>query len=174
MSLHEKRAPNDPLDRCGITFYVRIKLDCNASMPSFSSDSVSYDTYPLQLARFEAYVQSLHPSMLSDLWKAPITDPRRRMFIPLKHLLGVQSVEVERCWTVCYRRGGVEDESVVICAQPLQQLWRFRTVGEMLEKAGTGFCEFLDPALEYLQASDDDVVEIIENTTEDVENRLIA
>ena len=47
-------------------------------------------------------------------------------------------------------------------------------LGEMLEKVGTGFCEFLNPALEYLQASDDDFIEIIENTTEDVENDLIA
>ena len=44
-----------------------------------------------------------------------------------------------------------------MCAQPLQQLWRGRTVGEMLEKGGTGFCEVLNPALEYLQASDDDM-----------------
>ena len=42
----------------------------------------------------------------------------------------------------------------------------------MLEKAGTGFCEFRNPDLEYLQVFDDDVVEIIENTTEDVETRL--
>lgn len=38
VSLHEKRAPNDPVDCCGITFYVRIriKLECNASMPVFN------------------------------------------------------------------------------------------------------------------------------------------
>ena len=38
VSLHEQRAPNDPLKRCGITVYVRIKLECNASMPVFPSD----------------------------------------------------------------------------------------------------------------------------------------
>ena len=56
---------------------------------------------------------------------------------------------------------------MVICAQPLQQLWRLRTVGETLERVGTGFCDFPDLALGFLQASDDDMIEIIENTIED-------
>lgn len=86
------------------------------------------------------------------------------MLTPLKGLHGVQSVEVERCWTVHYREQGTEDGKVVIRVQPLRQLWRFFTVSEMLERAGPGFIEFLDPALEYLKTSRKDVVDIIENT----------
>ena len=40
-------------------------------------------------------------------------------------------------------------------------------MGETLERVGTGICEFPDLALGYLQASGDDMIEIIENTTED-------
>ena len=93
------------------------------------------------------------------------------MLISLKRRLDVQSVEVERSWTVCFRRRGVEGESGHIrCSS----CGGFALWVKCWEKIGTGFCEDLDLALEYLQAFDDDMIEIIENTTEDVENGLIA
>lgn len=187
VSLHAKRlipdASNNPLDRCGITFYVRIKLGCkkratptyhyNASLPILAPGSVTPDSCGLQRAKYEAHNQSLHPSILIDPWSAPLLDPRRRMLSPLKQLIGVQSVEVERRWTVRYHLPGIENGVVFIHAQPLRQLWRFCTVSEMLERAGPGFDGFLDPALEYLSISRHNVVEIIENTAEDIEHLLI-
>lgn len=187
VSLHAKKlipdTPNNPLDRCGITFYVRIKLGCesratptyqrNASLPSLTTGSVTHDPCLPQRAKYEAHNQSPHPRIMNNPWRALLLDPRRHMLSPLKQLLDVQSVEVERRWIVRYRQQRIEDGNIVLCAQPLRQLWRFRTVGEMLEKAGPGFGEFLDPALEYLNTSGKDVVEIIENTAEDIEYHLI-
>ncbi|CAD6578485.1 MAG: hypothetical protein ASARMPRED_008733 [Alectoria sarmentosa] len=187
VSLHAKRlipdASNNPLDRCGITFYVRIKLGCkkhatptyhyNASLPILAPGSVTPDSCGLQCAKYEAHNQSLHPSTFNDPWSAPLLDPRRRMLSPLKQLIGVQSVEVERRWTVRYHVPGIENGVVFIHAQPLRQLWRFCTVSEMLERAGPGFDGFLDPALEYLNISRHNVVEIIEDTAEDSEHLLI-
>ena len=187
VSLHAKKlnpaALNDPLNRCGITFYVRIKFGgknrtiptygYNAPLPSLVPASVVPDPYLLQRAKYEAHNQSLHPRILNDPWSAPLLDPRRHMLSPLRQLLGVQSVEVERRWTVRYRQKRPEDGVVVVQAQPLRQLWRFGTVGDMLESAGPGFGKFLDPALEYLKTCREDVVEIIENTNADVEHHLI-
>ena len=178
VSLHFKKmipnAPNNPLDRCGITFYVRLKLGrrnrrtptChdNASVPTLAPGSVIYEPCALQRAKYEAHKRHLQRITLGGSWNVPRLDPRRHMLTPLKGLHGVQSVEVERCWTVHYREQGTEDGKVVIRVQPLRQLWRFFTVSEMLERAGPGFIEFLDPALEYLKTSSKDVVEIIENT----------
>ena len=186
VSFHTKKLIPDgqknPLDRCGITFYVRIKLGrknraaptyrYNASLPILAPDSVVCDPYILQRAKYEAHNQSLR-NVLKDPGSAPPLDHRRGMLSPLTQLFGVQSVEVERRWTVHYRQQRIEDGIVVICAQPLRQLWRFCTVGDMLERAGPGFGEFIDPALKYLKIPDKDVVEIIENTTEAIEYRLI-
>lgn len=188
VSLHAKKlildAPNNPLDRCGITFYVRIKLKpknrtththhYDPSLPIVPPHSDIHYPHLVQRAKYEAHNQSPHPSILHGPWRVPLLEPRRRMLSPLKQLLGVESVEVERRWTVCYRQQRIENGLVVIRAQPLRQLWRFRTVGEMLDRAGPGFREFLDPALEHLKTSRKDVVEIIENTTEDIEHHLIA
>lgn len=46
-------------------------------------------------------------------------------------------------------------------------------MGDMLEGAGPGFGEFLDPSLEYLDIPLKDVIEIVENTAEDIEHQLI-
>ena len=185
VSLHAKKmisdAPNNPLNRCGITFNVGIKLgrkSCatrtdhyNASLPKIGS--VIQNPFLLQHAKYEPHNQSLHLNTLNDPSGTPISDPRRLMLSPLRQLLGVQSVEVERRWTVCYRQQDIEDGTLVMRAQPLRKLWQFLTVDEMLERAGPGFDEFLDPALEHLKIDRKDVVEIIENSTEDLEYRLI-
>lgn len=187
VSLHTKKlipeAPNNPLDRCGITFYIRIKLDCkdhvkplchyNVSLPDLAPGSVIHHPHTLHSAEYEAHVQSLHPSILNDSGSLPFVDPRRRMLSPLDQLLGVQSVEVKRSWTVLYHQQRIEDGITVTRAQPLRRHWRFHTVGEMLERAGVGFGDFLDPALEYLEIPCKDLVEIIENTTEDNAHQLI-
>lgn len=182
VSLHGKKlipgAPTNPLDRCGITFHVRIMLGrkkhttptyhYQASPPIREPGRVPLDYYMLQRAIYEAHNRNQHPSILVNPVNASPLDPRRRMLSPLKQLLGVQSVEVERYWTVRYRQPRIEDGLGPICVQPLRRVWLFCTVGEMLEEAGPGFCEFLDPALEYLNISGNDVVDIIENTTEDI------
>ena len=178
VSLHAKTlipdGPQNPVDRCGITFHVRIKLGLNnVSLPIWISGGVVHNPCFLQSAKHEAHNQSL-PDVLKDPRSPPLLDPRRGMLDPLKQLPDVQSVEVERCWTVHYRQHRIEDGIVVMCAQPLRQVWQFPSVGDMLERAGPGFGDFLDPALDYLKVSRDDVIEIIENTTEDFEHHLIA
>lgn len=191
VSLHFKKlilnGPNNPLDRCGITFYIRLKLErrnrqtfaChgNASVPTLAPGSVVYEPCALQRAKYTAHKPNLQRSTLGGTSSAPRLDPRRHMLSPLKGLQGVQSVEVERCWTVHYREQGINDGKVVIRVQPLRQLWRFLTVSEMLESAGPGFIEFLDPALEFLKTSRKDVVDIIENTmttAEDIGHLFIS
>ena len=212
VSLHQKKiilpgAPNSPLNRCGITLYVRIKLGCGkpatpssnqASLPVLASYDATRKIHLLSSANVEAHNRSLHPGMIMpfqtdpsleavrslettpsleavrSLETGPFLDPKRQMLSPLRQLLDVQSVEVERLWTICYRQQVIEDGSVIIRKQPLRQLWRFRTVDEMLYRAGPGFARFLDPALEYLKAPSSDVIEIIENTTEDIGHELIA
>lgn len=183
VSLHAKKmipdAPNNPLDRCGITFHVRIKLGRkNRTTPTYHYRaslpiSVPSDPYLLQRARYEAHNHNLHPGILLNPLSAPLLDPRRRMLSPLKQLLDVQSVEVERRWTVRYHQPCTEGGLGDICVQPLRRIWLFYTVGEMLERAGPGFCEFMDPALEYLNISHKDVVDIVENTTENIEDKVI-
>lgn len=187
VSLHAKNSVpdvlNKPLDRCGITFYVRIKLgrqglairkhQYNASLQSSAPGGVINDLCHSQHVEDEAHNEVPDTSILDDSWVLRFLDPRRRMLSPLKQLLDVQSVEVERRWTVRYRQHDVENGNAVIRAQPLRRMWRFRTVGEMLEGAGAGFGEFLDPALEYLGTSLEDVVEIKENTAKDIEHQLI-
>ena len=178
VSLHSRmivpNAPKNPLDRCGITFYVRVNLGCgyrstaayhnNASFPILAPGSVIHDPSVLQRVKFQAHDHSLQPPCPGGVWIEPHLDSRRHMLSPLRELHDVQSVEVERRWTVIYRQKGVEDGEVIIREQPLRQLWRFRTVSEMLERAGPGFVEFLDPALGYLKISAQDVIDIIENT----------
>ena len=178
VSLHAKKlipnTLNNPLDRCGITFYVKIKLGRrnrptttyhdNATVPILASSSVIQDPSVLQRAKNEAHNHSLKANILSTSWIAPLLDPRRHMLSPLRQLDDVHSVEVERRWTVHYRHRDIEDGSLVLREQPLRQLWRFTTVDEMLERAGPGFGEFLDPALDYLRTSSKDVIDIIENT----------
>ena len=185
VSLHAKRlvlgAPNDPLDRCGITFHVRIRLSgqhCalptyhyTASLPGLEPNSIVGDPYLSRRATYDARNEDRHPSSSIDFWDTYFLDARRRMLSPLIRLSGVQSVEVERCWTVRYRQ--TENGDSTVCTQPLRQLWRFCNVLEMLERAGPAFGEFLKPALKYLKISKSDVVEIIENTTEEREYRLI-
>ena len=192
VSFHAKkyyaRGPNSPLDRCGITFYVRIKLggrSCltatyhdNASIPVLASSSVVHDASVLQGAQCanEAHNHMSQFSATGVDWVAPPLDHRRDMLSPLRQLFDVWGVEVERRWTVVYRQSSTEDGSTAIREQPLRKLWRFYTVGEMLERAGPGFEEFLDPALESLNTSPNDVVDIIENTwnkTEDLGHLLI-
>ncbi len=191
VSLHAKRlipdGPQNPVDRCGITFHVRIKLGLknsatptrryNMSLPIWIQGGVVHNPCFLKSAKHEAHNQSL-PDVLNDPRSSPLLDPRRGMLDPLKQLPDVHSVEVERCWTVHYRQQRSEDGIEVMCAQPLRQVWQFPSVGDMLERAGPGFGDFLDPALDYLKISRkisrDDVIEIIENTTEDFEHHLIA
>ena len=96
------------------------------------------------------------------------------MLSPLTQLQGVQIVEVERRWTVRYRQQGIEGEDMMIYEKPLRQMWHFCTVSDMLEEAGPGFDSFLDPALEYLKTTHSDVIEIIENTAEDIDHQLIS
>ena len=174
---YRQTGPRSPLDRCGITFYVRIKLGArscltatyhdNASIPILASSSVVHNPSVLQEAQYE-YEEYERFSKLYCVtgsgWVAPPLDHRRHMLSPLRQLFDVRSVEVERRWTVIYRQRSTVDGSTVVRKQPLRQLWRFYTVSEMLEKAGPGFEEFLDPALEYLKTSPNDVVDIIENT----------
>ena len=168
--------PSSPLNRCGITFYVRIKLGArscltathhdNALIPVLASSGVVHNPSVLQRAQYE-YEEHNHISQLGvtgNGWVAPPLDHRRHMLSPLRKLFDVRSVEVERRWTVIYRQVSSVDGSTVVHKQPLRQLLRFRTVGEMLDKAGPGFEEFLDPALWYLKTSPNDVVDIIENT----------
>lgn len=183
-----KNGPNSPLDRCGITFYVRIRLGAtscltatcngNASIPVLASSSVVYNPSTSQRAQhaYEAHKYIPQLSVTGGGWVAPLLDHRRHMLSPLRQLFDVRSVEVERRWTVIYRQPSTVDGSTVVREQPLRQLWRFYTVGEMLERAGPGFEEFLDPALEYLKTSPNDVVDIVENTwnkTEDLGHLLI-
>lgn len=172
VSLHAKdpvpAALNDPLNRCGITFYVRIKLGRKKeTIPTYHAPL-------LTLAAGSVVPNStwLH-TILNDPWNVPFSDPRRQMLSPLRELHGVQSVEVERRWTVRYREGRLENGVVAVKAQPLRQLWRFDTVNDMLKSAGPEFKNFLDPALKYLKTRDEDVVEIIENTNADIEHHLI-
>ena len=192
VSFHAKKyhsnSPNSPLDRCGITFYVRVKLGArscltatyndNASIPGLASSSVVHDPSVLQRADHEYEAHNPIPQLSGTGcgWVAPLLDHRRQMLSPLRQLFDVRGVEVERRWTVVYRQPSTGDGSTAIREQPLRQLWRFYTVGEMLERAGPGFEEFLDPALEYLKTSPNDVVEIIENTwnkTDDLGHLLI-
>ena len=192
VSFHAKKyhqyALNSPLDRCGITFYVRIKFGArscltatyhdNASIPVLASSNVVDDPC---LSQRDQYAHETHDhisqlSVTGGGWTAPLLDHRRQMLSPLRQLFNVRSVEVERRWTVIYRQPSTVDGSTVLREQPLRQLWRFHTVGEMLERAGPGFEEFLDPALEYLNTSPNDVIDIIENTwskTEDLGHLLI-
>ena len=193
LSFHARKyhqvGPNCPLDRCGITFYVRIKLGArsclaatyhnNASIPVLALSSVIHDPSVLQRAQYESEAHSHIPQLsgTDSGWVAPPLDHRRHMLSPLRQLVDVRSVEVERRWTVIYREPSTGDGRTVIREQPLRQLWRFYTVGEMLESAGPGFEGFLDPALEYLKTSPNDVVDIIENTwnkTEDLGHLLIC
>lgn len=187
VNLHTKKAfphtPKNPLDRCGITLYIRIKLEdkgratltdnIDASLPTLVPSSVIHDLSSLQLNKDEAHEQNLDSSILNRPWSSPPLEHRRRMLSPLGRLLGVQSVEVERRWTVHFRKRSSERGLSTIHVQPLRQLWRFRTVVAMLERAGHGFIGFLDPALEYLETSPNDVINIIENATEDAEYLLI-
>ena len=187
--MYHARGPNSPLDRCGITFYVRIELGArscltatyhdNASIPVLASSSVVHDASVLQRAQYanEAHYYMAQLSVTGGGRVKPQSDPRRDMLSPLRQLFDVQGVEVERRWTVVYRQLSTEDGSTAIREQPLRKLWRFYTVGEMLERAGPGFERFLDPALEYLKTSPNDVVDIIENTwnmTDDLEHLLIC
>lgn len=162
VGLHAKKAildaPNNPLDRCGIIFYVRIKL----GRKNGATDTYHY-TSTVQILSLESRL--LIPSLT---W-----DHKRHMLSPFRHLHDVQSVIVERRWTVRYRQQCVEDGKLVIRTRSLRQQWRFLTVGDMLERAGPGFREFLDLALKYLKIADKDVVEIIENSTEDIQHHLI-
>ena len=173
VSLHPKNrtsaALNDPLNRCGITFYVRIKLERKKRTIS------TYHAPLLTLAPGSVVPNPawLH-SILNDQWNVPSSDHRRQMLSPLKELHGVQSVEVERRWTVRYRQERLENGVAAVKTQPLRQLWRFDTVGDMLKSAGDGFGNFLDPALKYLKTCCEDVVEIIENTNADIEHHLIS
>lgn len=169
VSLHTKmiipNAPRDPLDRCGITFYVRVIFGRGYRTRSACHEgSVIHDPSMLQRVNRDVHNHSLQPMFLGDVWIEPHLDPRRHMLSPLSQFHDVQSVEVERRWTVIYRKQGVQDGTVVVREQPLRQLWRFLTVSEMLERAGPGFVGFLDPALEFLKTSSQDVVDIIENT----------
>ena len=192
VSFHAKKyhqnGPKSPLDRCGITFYVRIRLEAgscltatyhdNASIPVLASSSVVHDPCMSQRApyAYEAHSHIPQLSVAGGGWVAPLLDHRRHMLSPLRQLFDVRSVEVERRWTVIYRQPSTVDGSTVVREQPLRQLWRFHTVGEMLERAGPGFEEFLDPALGYLKTSPNDVIKIIENTwnrTEDLGHLLI-
>ena len=172
VSLHEKNpasaALNDPLNRCGITFYVKIKLGRK------KRTVLKYHGPLLSLAPGSVVPNSpwLH-SILNDPRNVPFSDPRRDMLSPLRELHNVQSVEVERRWTVRYRQGPLEDGVIAVKAQPLRQLWRFCTVADMLKSAGPGLGRFMDPALKYLKTCDEDVVEIIENTNADIEHHLI-
>ena len=188
VSLHQKKiilggAPDSPLNRCGITLHVRIKLGCGkpatlssgeASLPVLAPDNVTHNIHLLSSANLEAHSKSLHCGIIKTSMNPPWLDPRRQMLSPLRQLLDVQSVEVERVWTVCYRQQVIKDGTVIIRKQPLRQLWCFRTVDEMLDRAGPGFTQFLDPALQYLEAPVSDVIEIIENTTEDIGHKLIT
>ena len=93
------------------------------------------------------------------------------MLSQLRQLSDVRTVKVERHWTVIYYQRSTVDESLVTREQPLRQLFRFHTVGEMLERAGPGFEEFLDPGLDSLRLSPNNVVDIIENAWNESEDR---
>ena len=187
VSLHGTRSilftPRDPLDRCGITFYIRIKLEPenhlsptspeNTSLPVLAPKGARSSTSPSQHAKLALHSRDIQPSINSDSWFPSPLDARICMLYPLGELLGVESVEVERRWTVRYRQTPVKDEIGDIHVQPLRQLWRFRSVCEMLEKAGPGFGKFLNPGLQYLKTSPKDVLEINENTNEGIDYQLV-
>lgn len=112
VSLHAKKlipeCPNNPLDRCGITCYVRIKLEYQklailtdhsyAPVLISAPGNVLPNPYLSQLAKYEAHNCSLQPSLLKNWSNEHLLDPRRRMLGPLRLLVGVHSVEVERRW----------------------------------------------------------------------------
>ena len=186
VSLHPKRmilgVHDSPMNRCGITLYIRIKLECGESatpsckepsLPVLAPNNVTHNTQSLPRATGQADNQSLSPGTISPSQIDPRLDPRRYMLSPLIQLLGVQSVEVERLWTVHYHPKVIGDEIASERKQPLRQLWRFCTVGEMLWRAGPWLLGFLDPALEYLGITINEVIEIIENTIEDVGHPLV-
>ncbi len=179
VSFHSKKITpvGDPLDRCGITLHVRIKLGHIDHVPLTTHDTASvqivtpncilHNPRLLQRARFSVQGQNLHPDIMIEQWTMPRLDPRRHMLSPLGNLPGVQSVEVERRWTVYYREPGIKGKTDVIRIRPLRQRWRFRTVGEMLETGGDGLRGFMDPGLQALKISRDDVDDIVENTMEE-------
>lgn len=190
VGLHAKSsAPDalkDPLNRCGITFYIRIRLERKKrTLPTYHAPLLTlapggivpestglHNRSPTIRFTYKANGEATI-SILNDPWNVPSLEPGRDMLSPLIELHGVQSVEVERRWTVRYRQGRLENGDVAVKAQPLRRLWRFDTVDNMLKSAGSGFCNFLDPALKYLKTCPEDVVEIIENTNADTGHHLV-
>lgn len=169
VSLHAKKItrnpPEDPLNRCGIAFYVRVIFarECCTKRACHES-SIIQDPGMSQNVDLDVQNDSLQSTSSGDVSTEHYVDPRRHMLSPLGQFHGVRCVEVERRWTVIYRQKGVEDGIFTTRRQPLRQLWRFLTVSEMLQRAGPGFVAFIDPALEFLKTTIQDVVEIIENT----------
>lgn len=168
VSLHKNKIirddPDKSLECCGITFYIKIVL---------APDNGIHTPYSLQLAKCDPRNQRLYARLVTGDCIKSFRDPTRQMLSPLTQLEGVQRVEIERRWTISYNYRQDLKKPIVVRVQPLRQLWRFYNVKEMLERAGPEFAECSDWALEYLKIPVEDVIQIIENTPEEVEYKLI-
>lgn len=187
IALHAPRATRSStltknvLDRCGITFEVKLFLDASESA-NFQSGRPIKD---LRSSRDNSSVETIDPNTL---------EPRRRMLSPLVRLSGVRKVQVKRRWIVLHRPKGakpvycmeeagtieddgssvdgwlidygrtIEEESEYsVLASHMAQLHHFSSVKEMLEKATTDFGLFQVIGLSEFGIPLEDVIEVIEN-----------
>ena len=169
------------LDRCGITFEVKLFLNASESA-NFQSGRPIKD---LRGSRDNSSVETIDPNTL---------EPRRRMLSPLVGLSGVRRVQVKRRWIVlhhpkgakpvyCIEEGGTikddgssvdewlsddgraieEEPEYSVLASHMAQLHHFSSVKEMLEKATTDFGLFQVIGLSEFEMPLEDVIEVIEN-----------
>lgn len=148
MGLHSPvfRPIRDPLDRCGQTFKLIIKLGKQTSTNDATKETTSK---PVDM--YEGWDTNL-----------PMLEPRRRMLAPLMKLKNVQSVEVHRIWTVRYKKAkkGSQDGPF---DHRMGQHVGFDSVSRFLHHAGPNFENFLVTGLEYFKIPVKDLIEIIED-----------
>lgn len=169
------------LDRCGITFEIKLFLNASESANFLSGRPIK----DLRGFKDKSSVETIDPKTL---------EPRRRMLSPLVGLSGVRKVQVKRRWIVLHRPKGakpvycieeagtneddassvdnglsddgriIEEESEYsVLASHMAQLHHFSSVKEMLEKATTDFGLFQIIGLSKFEMPLVDVIEVIEN-----------
>ena len=151
---------NNALDRCGVSFKVKLNLDAQRSVSR---------TMP-QIPR--AGSSRNHATSIIDPTKL---DPVRRILSPLMMLGGVQTVEVIRRWVVIHRAEGgdgkvhlilhddgtVEEEGLLTTHMSLHET--FRSVRQMLIVGKANFTQFQNDGLKAYQINKDNVVRIYED-----------
>ena len=168
--------PKNVLDRCGITFEIKLFLNASESANFLSGRPIK----DLRGFRDKSSVETIDPKTL---------EPRRRMLSPLVGLSGVRKVQVKRRWIVLHRPKGakpvycieeagtieddgsgvddgrtIEEESEYsVLASHMAQLHHFSSVKEMLEKATRDFGLFQIIGLSKFEMPLVDVIEVIEN-----------